>query len=457
MTYVQEEARRTPVIEDVDVCVVGGSATGVFAAVRAARLGARVALVEMANCFGGSATLSMVNHWHRIHDIHGEEQIIDGLSTDVVSRLDALGAVDFDVNDRTWACYNTEAMKLALDDIVAEHQRIVAFLHTQFAEPIMEDDSITGVAVQGKSGRGIILARAFVDASGDGDLAARSGVPFTASADRMPGTTCAKIEGLPPKSEWNLSDAIREHREEFGIREDYGWYGEIPGSNHVTLHFDLHVFNFDATDTRSLTQAEIRGRRQVRAVLDLIDAYAPRGTRVALIDLPAKVGVRESRHFSCMHRTTGDELLAGVRFPDAIGTGIYPPDLHNAQDGSTHLKFLDGTEIRSSFAARRVRGRWRAEGTPSPPYYQFPLRSLIPAAVTNLVIAGRAIDADQWAHGALRVMINCNQTGEAAGVAAALCANSDTPIQQVNAEQVRKQLVEGGSSPAILDRTRVAP
>jgi heterodisulfide reductase subunit A-like polyferredoxin len=73
--YVTEPQRKIPVIADVDICVLGGSCTGVFAAVRAARLGASVALVEKMNCFGGVATSAMVNtttcccvagHWTQI-------------------------------------------------------------------------------------------------------------------------------------------------------------------------------------------------------------------------------------------------------------------------------------------------------------------------------------------------------------------------------------------------------
>ena len=71
MKAILEPSRSVPVLAEADVCVVGGSCTGVFAAVRAARLGARVVLVEQLNCFGGTATASMVNIWHSLHDTEG--------------------------------------------------------------------------------------------------------------------------------------------------------------------------------------------------------------------------------------------------------------------------------------------------------------------------------------------------------------------------------------------------
>ncbi len=78
MQTLREPGRDVPVVDEFDICVVGGSCTGVFAAVRAARLGARVAIIENNGFFGGVATASQVNIWHTIFDTSGERQIIGG-------------------------------------------------------------------------------------------------------------------------------------------------------------------------------------------------------------------------------------------------------------------------------------------------------------------------------------------------------------------------------------------
>ena len=70
-----------------DLVVVGGGCTGVFAAVRAARLGLKVAIIEKSNCFGGVATNSLVNVWHTLYDVDGKEQIIAGLTDEVEQQL----------------------------------------------------------------------------------------------------------------------------------------------------------------------------------------------------------------------------------------------------------------------------------------------------------------------------------------------------------------------------------
>lgn len=61
MQTINEPAKGIPIVEEVDICVIGGSCTGVFAAVRAARLGAKVAIVEKMNSFGGVATQGLIN------------------------------------------------------------------------------------------------------------------------------------------------------------------------------------------------------------------------------------------------------------------------------------------------------------------------------------------------------------------------------------------------------------
>ena len=90
---IHEPARDVPVVHECDVCVIGGGGTGVFAAVRAARLGATVALVENNGFFGGIATAGLVNIWHSIYDTAGERQIIGGLTVEVIERLQKRDAV----------------------------------------------------------------------------------------------------------------------------------------------------------------------------------------------------------------------------------------------------------------------------------------------------------------------------------------------------------------------------
>jgi hypothetical protein len=440
---IQEPARSVPVVADVDVCVLGGSCTGVFAAVRAARLGCTVALVEKQNCFGGVATAGLVNIWHSAWDTEGRQRILAGLTQEVVARLQALrAATPWEPKSPDAAVrLNTEELKIELDRLVLEH-RIEPFLHTLAAGALVEAGAVRAVFLENKDGRTAIQAKVFVDATGDGDLARLAGIPFTLAECLQPPTTCAKIRGAQGL---NLRDLYRAHREEFGLPEDSGWNGSIPFLEDIRMHADTHVFDVNAADAGQLTRAEIEGRRRIRAVMDMIRKHHPeRAESLCLLDLAATLGIRETRRFHTDYILTETDVLEGVRFPDAIANGSYRVDVHYPAGGGFLFKYLDGTQ--SAHTARGVeKGRWRPPREVNPTFYQIPFRCLVRREVRNLVLAGRMIGTDAAAFGAVRVMVNTNQTGEAAGVAAALAVRRGIPVAEVDPADLRQTLALGGS------------
>jgi hypothetical protein len=161
--------------------------------------------------------------------------------------------------------------------------------------------------------------------------------------------------------------------------------------------------------------------------------------------LPSRIGLRESRHVKCGYQLTGDDVLYGHRFDDAIANGSYRVDIHHHDKPGIALRYLDGREEYSRPGRKKEFSRWREPSAPNPTFYQVPLRSLVPGACPNLILAGRMMDADPIAHAGVRVMVNMNQTGEAAGVAAWLSLQSGTSIPELNAADVRATLSGGGS------------
>lgn len=444
-TTIHEPARDVPVAHECDMAVVGGSCTGVFAAVRAARLGARVALIERHNCFGGVATAACVSIWHSLLDTEGKRPIIAGLTREVVERLRRRGAVD-DTGEAVNAYkLNTEELKIELDELVAEH-RITPFLHTFYAAPVMADGALQAVIVENKAGRQAIRARMFIDATGDADLALDLDVPSYQPDTLQPPTTCAKIHGLGTLGAFDWQAAVREHGAEFGLQRDWGWGSTIPGLPDIQLRADTHVFGADTAQAAELTAAEIEGRRQVRAIMDVLRKYGPPGTRVALADLAATIGARETRRIRAGYQITGDDVLNGHRFDDAIANGSYRVDIHHADGPGITFRYLDGKElVIAERGLPATQGRWRPETPTDPTFYQIPYRSLVQDRIPNLLLAGRMLDADKVAFSAVRVMVNMNQTGEAAGVAAWLALQADCSVQQVDVAAVRRTLAAGGS------------
>jgi hypothetical protein len=185
----------------------------------------------------------------------------------------------------------------------------------------------------------------------------------------------------------------------------------------------IKIPGFDATDTESFTAAEIQARRKMMAVLDyyqrvekkpwVLDACSPR------------IGIREGRRMVGEHVLTVDELRAGKTFEDAIARGTYYLDGHNPDDDK-HTYILPPEE-------RQV------------PPYQIPFRSLVAKGAKNLLAAGRCLSADQLALSSARVMTTCSMTGQAAGVAAALCASRECSLPELNPADVTRIVRERGA------------
>jgi len=417
---LREPPRRTPVVHECDVCVVGGSCTGVFAAVATARLGAKVGLLEWNGFFGGVATASLVNIWHSLDDRAGKRQIIAGLTAEVIDRLRRRDAVAGKF------VLNTEVLKLELDRLVAE-AGIRPFLHTQFVAPFVEGGRMTAAIVEDKSGRRAIRARQFIDATGDADVVTRMGLEVYRRENVQPPTFCCILRGLggirKKHRGFNVHKVIFDKKFPQAIRKGFAWSAAVPGGGDHTMLAGTRVFSADCSDADQLTEAELEGRRQVEAICDLLREHYTGGKGVPLASLAAKIGIRETRHARCLHTLTVGEVLGGKRFPDAIGNGTYPVDIHSADGAGVKFRHLKDA-----------------------PFYQIPFSSLTPRGAANVLIAGRSIDADEGAFGAVRVMVNCNQMGQAAGVAAFLALDSNADVRKLDIPKLRATLKKQGAA-----------
>ena len=431
---IAEAARNIPVWHECDVCVVGGSCTGLFAAVRAARCGARVAIVEQQNCFGGVATNSMVNVWHTLLDAEYGQPIIAGLTLEVIERLQRREAITKrERNPSIGYIFNSEELKLELDQFAGE-AGLKIFFHTQFVAPYQRDGKLEAVIVENKSGRGAIKAGMFIDATGDGDLAARLGLPVYRAPHPQPSTTCARFSGWETLGGLDVSQVLTE---------GFVWKCQVPGSP-VQMLAGTRVAGKNPDNADDLTAAEIAGRQQVRKIMDALRTAAP-SSRLVLQALPSRIGLRESIHVRCGYQLTGADLLSGQPFPDAIANGSYRVDIHHPDRPGITLRYLDGHEEYWRPGCPSQISRWRPETSTNPKYYQIPFRSLVPGGFANLIVAGRMLDADPLAFGAVRVMVTMNQTGEAAGVAAWLALQTGSAIAEVDPTRLRRELAAGGS------------
>jgi len=415
---IEEQPRSVAVVQDCDVCVLGGSCTGVFAAVRAAQMGATVALVEKQNAFGGVATSGLVATWPHFKDRKFNRTIIGGLSQTMIDRLSRLGATSVRSYDKSWKI-NTEELKIELDKLVLDHASITPYLHTYYAGPLVEGGKTKAVFIENKDGRQAIRAKVFIDATGDGDLSKDIGIPFVIREGLQPPSTCAKIHGLPGIH--SIFKLMKEHGKEFGLARDHGWSMDIPGGGGVNMYALTHVFNTNACDARQLTAAEMEGRRQIRAYMDIARKYGGDRNNPSLLALSSYIGVRETRSFEANYTLTEEDVMSCRRFPDAIANCEYHIDVHDPETGE--FKFTE----------------------PHGEFYQIPLATMLNEKADNVVMAGRMISTDRAAFGGIRVMPNMNQVGEAAGVTAALAASEGEIVSRVDPASVRKHLARLGA------------
>ncbi|MBC8039037.1 MAG: FAD-dependent oxidoreductase [Opitutaceae bacterium] len=444
MPLIHEPARATPVCHEADLCIVGGSCTGVFAAVRAARLGLSVALVEQNTILGGMAAAAQVNEWHSISDTSGTLPIIGGLTLEVVERLRHRGVLkELHPVHRGQYRFNSAELAIELDDLVRAH-RIRVFLAARCVAATRDGARITAAIIEDRSGRRAITAPLYIDASGDGNLLRHAGFAAHKPDILQPVNLQAIVAGVdtaagsPP---WNdLVPSLAVHN--YPAANSRPWYFPVPGAPTLRNLFGARLNGVDASDADAYTAALMEARRLHRAYLDLVRTHSSE-THPVIVSWAHTLGVRETWHARCHHRLTGAEILRGQPFADSIAQGTYPVDIHSSE--GTVLRYLDGREEVVARDGSHLWRRWQPENTPVPACYHIPYRTLLPLEAENLLVAGRLLDADREAFGGVRVMVNMNQTGEAAGVAAALAHRTGTTFPQLDPALLRSELNAGGS------------
>lgn len=444
--FIEEPARATKVLSETDVCVIGGGCTGVFAAIRAARLGMHVILIERNGALGGTSVMGYVNIWHSLLDDTYSQQIIGGLTDEVERRMFKEERLEYVPHSPSiGARLDTPYLAFLLDRMCRENHVDVWFHSLYVGVSMKFPDYINAVLIENKDGRGAIKADFFIDCSGDGDVGRDLRISHYTFEKIQPPSECFLMTGRTDDEE--VGQIIRDHGEEVGLDDDWGWNGSIPGLDDIYFRADNHVFGVNPASAKDLSYAEQEGRRRAYAFEFLLRKYGRQKHQVVAI--APSIGCRESVHYDSAYQVTEQDLLTGREFDDAILHGTYRIDIHHQDDNGITFKYLDGT-VRTEYGkgTKTIISDWKKETGYTGPvkhWYSVPFRALVQNQVKNFIQAGRMINADNSAFGALRVMVNCNQLGEAAGVAASLCVDDNIPIFTLNGKEVQKKLNDGGS------------
>jgi len=410
-------------VDRYDVAVVGGGSAGVAAAIAAARSGARTLLLEKGPCLGGAATLRNVLTYCGLYTL-GEQprRAVMGVADEVLAGLRRLDAVTGPQRHRgVFVVFDPEAVKLVLDALCAEagvDVRFGAFV----CGATRANGGIVDLSWQDHGGRRTIAARAFVDASGEGDLAHFAGAATRYGNDGAVnlGTLATRFGGIPRDvvvTADQLTAAVQAARAagRGPFSKDRSVLTRLPLSGDMVCY--LASEDYDPRDAKSRSAAERRGRQQAWAYLEVIKSL-PGCANAYLASTGPEFGTREARHIEAAYRLAWQDVVDGRPQADSIALGAWGVEWH------------DRKTLQSSFIYPPDKGA-----------YEIPLRCLVSRDTANLFAAGRVVDADREAGASLRVMGTAFATGQAAGVAAAMFADRD----KVDSDGVRQVLREQGA------------
>ena len=447
-------------IERTDIAIYGGGPAGAAAAIAAARTGARVLLVERYAYLGGTATSGLVNIFHSLKSMDRKTPIIGGVAQEFTARLLDMGAawrVAPQGLDNT--IVETEYAKFVWDRMVEESGARILF-HAFAAGCERSGERVRSVRVETKGGTLNVEAKVHIDCTGDADIAARAGLPFELDKRHLQAPSlCIRIGGVDRArfDAWGKDiekdlDGITEILVRRGKEKGWGYPNYLWGNfnqrrpNEVMLAA-IRIPNVNASDPWELSRAELEARRQAFWMAEVLRAEVPGFEKATIVDIAAHLGIRETRRIRGAYIYQGDELLEGRRFEDGIAQGTYPVDIHASDRRGIHFQWLDGRFRKIDEFGKVTEGYWTPDGKPrDTQFFQVPYRSLHFSECANLLVAGRPISVDRKAFAAIRVMVNCMQFGQAAGVAAALaCRGKDADVRTIHAAALRQGLHDQGA------------
>jgi hypothetical protein len=460
LTGFREPERELPILAEADVVVVGGGPAGFVAAIAAARDGADVLLVEGGPVLGGNLnlpglTLLAAMDWSM-------RPVIAGSLATFLDELEAVGGA---------AGHFPCPKHVSVAPVDPEMARFVSLrmcldagarvlLHAPLAGVFASGGRVTGIVVEGKSGRGVVRGRWFVDATGDADLVHRAGGAYgkgdAATGALQPMTMTFRLGSVDlPRFVEHLAatpgdlnaigrpalrpfpvDHLRKHEHwtitglaataarataqgDFPADLSYVNVATLPRAGQVGINA-ARVFRADGTNVWDLTRGEVEGRTKAMLMARFFQRHVPGFEASVLLDIAPRIGVRETRRIRGRATLTGDDVRHARVFPDAIAQGIYPIDIHSQDASPSEFVLLERP-------------------------YTVPYGALLPADLANVLVAGRAISTDRVALGSIRVMTHCMAIGEAAGAAASLAAASDCDPHQIDVARLQATLAAHGA------------
>lgn len=406
-----------------DVLVLGSGPSGFAAAYTAARNGAKVILVEQNGEVGGISTSGLMSHWTGSCD--------SPLYFEILKRTSENNEGKF--KNKITNIIDPEKLKTLYLEMLDE-VGCKLMLYTFASNAICDGDKVLGATVINKTGQTDIYAKITIDATGDGDIAAKAGAEYTLGRESdnkmQPATLMFKVGGVDydraiflgsfestyetPNGE--LQALAKEHIP-YPAGHILTYETTLPGI--VTCNM-TNAIEIDGTCAEDLTKATLVCRRQMDDIVKYLREFVPGYENCFIISSASLIGIRETRHFKGKYTLNEQDILEAKVFDDYVVKDAYFNfDVHNITGAG-----LDKTGVQKHFK--------QTEG------YTIPYRCLIPEIKENLLLCGRNISGTHMAHSNFRVMPICIGIGEAAGTAACISATQNRKLNDIDAREIRK-------------------
>ncbi len=406
-----------------DVLVLGSGPSGFAAAYTAARNGAKVIIVEQSGDIGGISTSGLMSHWTGSCD--------SPLFNEILKRSAEKNEGEFE--NKITNIIDPEKLKTLYLEMLDEVGCRV-MLYTFAEDAICDGDKILGATVVNKSGKTDIYAGITIDATGDGDIAARAGAEYVLGRESdnkmQPATLMFKVGGVDYDQAVFLGSfestyetpngelqALAKQHIPYPAGHILTYKTTLPGI--VTCNM-TNAIEIDGTCEEDLTNATLTCRRQMDDIVKYLREFVPGYENCFVISSASLIGIRETRHFKGKYTLTEQDILDARVFDDYVVKDAYFNfDVHNITGAG-----LDKTGVQKHFSQKNG--------------YTIPYRCLLPEIKENLLLCGRNISGTHMAHSNFRVMPICVGIGEAAGAAAAVSVLHNCKLNDVAAEQIRE-------------------
>lgn len=408
-----------------DVVVLGSGPAGFCAAYTAAKNGANVIIAEQCGDIGGISTSGLMSHW--------TGQCGSPLYHEILRR--SAEKNEGEHHGKITITIDPEKLKTLYLEMLCEVDCKI-MLYTFAEDAITDGDTILGVSVVNKSGRIKIYAKTVIDATGDGDIAARSGAEYILGRETdgkmQPATLMFKVGGVDYKKAVFLGSFESTYETEKGELQALAkahipypaghllvYQTTLPGI--VTCNM-TNCIDVDGTNANDLTKATLACRSQMDSITAYLREFVPGYENCYIISSASLIGIRETRHFKGKYTLNENDILTARVFDDyVVRNASFNFDVHNITGAG-----LDKTGVQKHFKQKNG--------------YTIPYRCLLPEKKENLLLCGRNISGTHIAHSNFRAMPICAGTGEAAGAAAAIAARRNISVSQVKAEEIRDMI-----------------